>query len=84
MTDKHKLCKINVIEAFFINLLIYTNQIRPEALTTCNILQTLQQKVCVLIAVLCMRGSSGAVAAAAGLGRRSAARVSRRSDVLEE
>ena len=43
MTDKHKLCNINVIEAFFINLLIYTNQIRPEALTPCNILQTLQQ-----------------------------------------
>ena len=43
MTDKHKLCNINVIEAFFINLLIYTNQIRPETLTPCNILQTLQQ-----------------------------------------
>ena len=45
MTDKHKLYNINVIEAFFINLLIYTNQIRPETLTPCNILQTLQQIV---------------------------------------
>ena len=43
MTDKHKLYNINVIEAFFINLLIYTIQIRPETLTPCIILQTLQQ-----------------------------------------